>query len=117
MSAWEIIELVFAILNKIVVIGIALWMTWALQTVLMHSEWIQAYPFLGKWPVRLSVALIAAGFAIDALSVYTPSVSEVVMNAGILLMMHLFRRRYKMRRGIGPFALFEGKEEDETNSR
>lgn len=113
MSAWEVVVLIFTILNKVAVVGIALWAVWALQTVFLDERWTNAYPFLGKWPVRLCIALIAAGFAIDALSVYTPSISEVVMNFGIFILMHLFRRKYKQRRGdVSPFDLIG----DETNN-
>lgn len=95
MNILEILTIIFAVLNKIAVVGIATWAVWALQTLFSDPEWSKAYPFLGKWYVRLCIALIAAGFAIDALSVYVPSVSEVVMNFGIFILMHLFRIQYK----------------------
>jgi len=98
MSALEIAILFFTIVNKIAVVGIAIWAVWALQTVLTNHKWIDAYPFLGKVPVRFAMALIAGGFAIDVFSVYVPGVSEVIMNFGIFIGMHLFRRQYKRNR-------------------
>lgn len=100
MSIFETAILFFSILNKVAVVGIALWSIWALQVVFTDDKWTDTYPFLKSWLVRLSIALIAAGFAIDALSMYTPSVSEVVMNIGILILMHLFRFRYKRNKRV-----------------
>lgn len=89
--------------NKIAVIGIALWAVWALQTLLTDPKWLAAYPFMGRLWMRAGVALIAAGFAIDALSIYTPSLSEVIMNAGVFIVMHLYRIQYKRNQGEHPF--------------
>lgn len=106
MSAWETIVLIFTILNKIAVVGIAVWAVWALQTIFQDNKWTEAYPFLGRFRVRFSVALIAAGFAIDAFSIYTPSLSEVVMNFGIFIGMHLFRVQYRRNQGHHPLLDF-----------
>lgn len=95
----EIALLIVTITNKVTVIGIAVWTVWALQTIFLDHRWVQAYPFLGRIPARFALALIAAGFAIDAFSVYVPSMSEVVMNAGIFIGMHLFRIQYKRNQG------------------
>lgn len=85
--------------NKIAVIGIAAWLIWALQTVFHDGKWTEAYPFLKSVIVRGGVALVASGFAIDALSTYTPVLSEVVMNIGIVVLLFKFRYQYKRNRG------------------
>ena len=85
--------------NKVAVIGIALWAVWALQTLLTDPKWLETYPFLSRIWIRAGVALVAAGFAIDAFSFYTPGLSEVLMNVGVLIIMHLFRRQYKRNEG------------------
>ncbi len=87
------------VVNKITVIGIALWVVWALQTLLTDPKRLEAYPFLSRLWIRAGVALVAAGFAIDAFSFYTPGLSEVLMNIGVLIVMHLFRKQYKRNKG------------------
>lgn len=85
--------------NKIAVIGVAAWLVWALQTVFRNDHWTGAYPFLKSVLVRAGVSLVAAGFAIDAFTLYTPGVSEVVMNMGIVVLLFKFRRQYKRNTG------------------
>lgn len=85
--------------NKVAVVGIALLSVWLLQTILTDPRWLGAYPFLSRMWIRAGVALVAAGFAIDAFSFYTPGLSEVLMNIGVLIVMHLFRRQYKRNEG------------------
>lgn len=85
--------------NKVAVIGIALWAVWALQTLLTDPKWLETYPFLSRLWIRAGVAMVAAGFAIDAFSLYVPSVSEIIMNAGVFIVMHLFRMQYKRNEG------------------
>lgn len=114
MSIYEVLVLCITVINKIAVVGIALWAIWALQTVFLNDEWVNAYPFIQKWPVRLSIALIASGFAIDALSVYTPGISEVAMNVGIFVLMHLFRKGYKRTNGNG--HIIRALTKEKTNS-
>jgi hypothetical protein len=87
--------IVVIVANKVAVIGIALWAVWALQTLLTDPKWLETYPFLSRLWIRAGVAMVAAGFAIDAFSLYVPSLSEVVMNAGVFIVMHMFRYRYK----------------------
>jgi hypothetical protein len=87
------------IANKVAVIGIALWAVWALQTLLTDPKWLETYPFLSRLWIRAGVAMVAAGFAIDAFSLYVPSASEVVMNLGVLIVMHLFRKQHKRNEG------------------
>lgn len=91
--------IVVIVANKVAVIGIALWAVWALQTLLTDPKWLETYPFLSRLWIRAGVAMVAAGFAIDAFSLYVPSLSEVVMNAGVFIVMHMFRARYKRNQG------------------
>lgn len=95
----EVVVLAATIGNKIAVIGIAAWLVWALQTVFRNDKWTDAYPFLKSILVRAGVSLMAAGFAIDAFTLYTPGVSEVVMNLGIVVLLFKFRRQYKRNHG------------------
>lgn len=95
----EIITAVATIGNKLAVIGIAAWLVWALQTVFRNDHWVQAYPFLKSTLVRAGVALVAAGFAIDAFTLYAPGISEVVMNMGIVVLLFKFRYQYRRNQG------------------
>lgn len=92
--------------NKVAVIGIALWAVWALQTLLTDPKWLETYPFLSRIWIRAGVAMVAAGFAIDAFSLYVPSLSEVVMNAGGFIVMHLFYKQYKRNQDRGKMIEF-----------
>lgn len=91
----EVVAVLATIGNKIAVIGIAAWLIWALQTVFHDGKWTEAYPFLKSVIVRAGVALVAAGFAIDAFTLYRPGLSEVVMNVGIVVLLFKFRYHYK----------------------
>ncbi len=85
--------------NKIAVVGIAAWLVWALQTLFTDERWAKAYPFLDSVLVRAGVALVAFGFALDALTLYTPGVSEVLMNMGLVFLLFKFRHQYKRNQG------------------
>lgn len=91
----EIFQVVVLVANKIAVIGIAAFMVWALQSIMVDEEWIKVHPFIGSVWLRLGLSLLASGFAIDAFSIYTPSISEVVMNVGLLFVAFSFRRMYR----------------------
>lgn len=95
----EVVIIVATIGNKSAVIGIAAWLVWALQTVFRNAHWVAAYPFLKSILVRAGVSLVAAGFAIDAFTLYTPGVSEVVMNIGIVVLLFKFRTQYRRNQG------------------
>lgn len=107
----EIAGLVVMLANKATVVGIALWAVWALQTLLTDPKWLKAYPSLGRFWMRAGVAMVAAGFAMDAMTAYVPAVSEVVINAGALIVMHLFRRQYY--RGHGLLEILKRKQKSE----
>lgn len=91
--------------NKIAVAGIALWLVWALQTVFHNDGWVKAYPFLRSVLVRAGVALVAAGFAIDTFTLYTPGISEVIMNVGIVVLLFKFRIQYRRNQGAAHHIL------------
>lgn len=94
----EVVAIVATIGNKIAVVGIAAWLIWALQTVFTNDKWTEAYPFLKSILVRAGVALVASGFAMDAFASYTPGISEVIMNLGLVVLLFKFRRQYKRNR-------------------
>lgn len=91
----EILQVVVLVANKIAVLGIAIFMVWALQSIMVDEEWIKLHPLIGSAWLRLGLSLLASGFAIDAFSIYTPSISEVIMNCGLLFVAFAFRRMYR----------------------
>lgn len=94
-KAIEILQIAVLAANKIAVIGIAAFMVWALQSIMVDDEWIKVHPFIGSVWLRVGLSLLASGFAIDIFSIYVPSVSEVVMNCGLLFVAFAFRRMYR----------------------
>lgn len=98
----DLVVMVAIVGNKIAVAGIAAWLVWALQELFRDGKWTEAYPFLKSPLVRAGVALVASGFAIDAFTLYTPGISEVLMNVGIVALLFKFRYQYKRNRGYHP---------------
>lgn len=94
----SLIEIGFSlvvILNKICVIGIAAWVVWFMQTIMLDPGWVSKIPVLDSFVFRVALSLIGAGFGLDAFALYTPALSEVVMNFGIVALMFMFRQYYK----------------------
>lgn len=83
------------ILNKICVVGIAAWVVWFMQTIMLDPRWVAKLPILDSFIFRVALSLIGGGFGLDAFALYTPALSEVVMNFGIVALMFMFRKYYK----------------------
>ena len=91
----ELAQTLVLVVNKAAVLGLALSVVWILQTIMRDHRWEGAYPFLGKFWLRAGVAMVGLGFAMDFLTLYKPSISELILNIGALIIMHLFRKQYK----------------------
>ena len=72
------------IFNKITLIGIGIWVIWALQALIKHPEVQNRYPFTRSIILRLGLTLIGVAVAMDFFAYYVPSISEVILNAGML---------------------------------
>ena len=109
MSATEIFISVAIVANKLAAFGIAAGTVWALQHLMTDERWKEAFPILDNYLLRAALTLVATGFAMDFFSVYVPSVSEVVMNVGILALVFVFYRSFKRRNGDHPLLRWKQK--------
>ena len=73
--------------NKIGIAVIAVLLVWILQRLALHPELTDRYPFLANPAARFGLSLMGASFAVDFFSYYTPAYSEIVLNAGILVVL------------------------------
>jgi len=109
MTVIEILVSAAMVVNKVAVFGIALGAIWVLQHLMNDERWRNAFPILDSYLLRGALTLVAAGFGIDFFSVYTPSVSEVVMNIGIAVLLLVFHRQFKRRNGDHPLLRWKNK--------
>jgi len=79
---WDTLVTIF---NKLVIIGIGIAIIWTLQVLVLHPEVVRRYPLLKGWVVRLGLSMMGAAVGADLLATYTPSVSEIVLNVGLLV--------------------------------
>ena len=73
--------------NKIGIAVIATLLVWVLQRLALHPEMTDRYPFLANPAARFGLALMGASFAVDFFSYYVPAYSEIILNAGILVVL------------------------------
>ena len=89
------LETILTILNKVVIIGIAVLIVWALQALTTHPEVLERYPFTRSVILRASLSLVGVAVSIDFFSAYTPSLSEIVLNLALAGIMFFIYRAYK----------------------
>lgn len=111
MDVTETLVSAAVVVNKLAAFGIALGAIWVLQTLMMDQRWREAFPILDNYLLRAALTLIAAGFGMDFFSAYTPSVSEVVMNIGIVALLLVFYRQFQRRNGHHPLLKWGKKKE------
>jgi hypothetical protein len=73
------------IFNKVVLVGIGVGVVWALQALVLHPELWERFPFTRSVILRLALSLIGVAVVMDFFSFdYVPSISEIVLNTGML---------------------------------
>ena len=80
-------ESVIVIGNKAAIVVIATLIVWVLQRISLQPNVTKQYPFLKSPIARLALSLMGASFAVDFFSFYVPAPSELVLNAGVMLLL------------------------------
>lgn len=79
---WDTLLTIF---NKLVIVWIGILIIWTLQVLVLHPEVVKRYPLLKGYAVRLGLAMMGAAVGADLVATYVPSLSEIVLNIGLLV--------------------------------
>jgi peptidoglycan biosynthesis protein MviN/MurJ (putative lipid II flippase) len=88
-------EILLTLGNKIVVVLVAGFLVWMLQSLMTHPEIIKRYPYLASPLIRIGLAAMAGAYALDFFSFYVPATSEVILNVGMLVVLFWLWRAFR----------------------
>ena len=80
--------------NKVLIVAVATLLVWMLQRLLLDHRVVEKYPFLDSYLVRIGMAAIAGSYAVDFFSMYDPAPSEIILNAGMLIILAWLYRAF-----------------------